>query len=263
MKRIQAFEFNELPATPRFIRESIVEILGNGLSWGRVFSPVAPVFMEFCQKARADRVVDLCSGSGRPVSILLDAIKAQGMVPPQFVLTDLLPNPAAMEKTRARHPDSVRIIEKPVDATRVPADVDQPARTIINAFHHFNPELAFSILADTVARRRAVFIVEGFKRERGRFLPLMPALTASYLLSPFLAEKDRKKKIFFSYFLPLVSLCGGWDAVISFFRTRTEAELFEMAGRLHADYRWEYREAPYFPGGVNVVFFGIPTESSR
>jgi len=258
VKRIQAFEFNELPATPRFIRDSIVEILGNGLSWGRVFSPVAPVFMEFCKKAGADRVVDLCSGSGRPVSILLDAIKAQGMAPPEFVLTDLLPNPEAMAQTRARHPENVRIIQKSVDATQVPADVDQPARTIINAFHHFSPELAFSILADTVEKRRAVFIVEGFKRELPRFLPLMPALTASHFLTPFLSPKDRKKKILFTYFLPLVSLCGGWDAVVSFFRTRNEAELFEMAGRLDADYQWEYREAPYFPGGRNVVFYGIP-----
>ena len=261
MKRIQAFEFNELEITPRFIRDAIIEVLGFGLKQGRILDSVGPLFMNFLERANCDHVLDIGSGSGEPASILLNSLIRKGYDPPVITLSDIIPNFTAMERVKARHPDKIRIAEYPVDATNVPESVDCPARVIINVFHHFPTILASRILADSVAKGRAVFIVESFKRKIFHFMPLMASLVPALYLSPFAAKKDKYKKIFFSYFIPLIALCGSWDAAVSFLRTRTREELMDMAGKLSGTYSWEFHEAPYFPKGLNQIIMGFPNQS--
>ncbi len=263
MQRIQAFEFNERPEVPRFVRDSIVEILGNGIRWGRVLENTGPVFMDFCSRAGCGAVLDLCSGTGEPAGTFLSAILKRSTTPPQFHLSDLFPNIEAMEQVRQRYPDRVRVVKRPVDATDVPADVDCQARTMINALHHFPPELVRKIMADCVKKDRAVFIVEGFQRKASRFFPLLPYFTASLYVSPFLARRDRSKKIFFSYVVPAIAGAGLWDAVVSLLRTHTKEELYGLVRPLGGDYEWEYREVPFFPGGRNLVFLGIPRKRKK
>lgn len=258
MRRIQAFEFNELETTPRFIRDSIVEILGNGLKIGRVLKSVGPVFMNFCDRAGCSRVLDLCSGTGEPAGIFLESLKKSGFDPPRFVLSDLFPNQNAMAAVKARHPNHVEVLPSPVDATDVPEAVDCPARTIINAFHHFSDALAADILADCVAKRRAVFIVEGFQRRPAGFFPLFPPLVTAFHLNPFVTRRERALKLFFSFVVPAIAACGTWDAVVSFLRTRNREELLDLVRPLSQSYQWEFVDAPYPAGGRNGVFMGFP-----
>ncbi|MEW5734642.1 MAG: hypothetical protein AB1921_07290 [Thermodesulfobacteriota bacterium] len=256
--RIQAFEFNDNPRVPRFLRDSIVEILGLGLRLGNVLAPVGPVFMEFCQRAGVDEVLDLCSGTGEPAAILVNTLKRAGFCPPTFYISDLFPNREAMERSVSRHPDKLVAVPEPVDATDVPERLDRSGRCIINAFHHFRPELGAAILADCVAKRRPVFLAEGFNRRPAGFFPLLIPLVLAHYLNPFFAKRDRGLKLFFTYLVPAVSLLGTWDAVVSFLRTRTPEELFEMTRPISRGYVWEAREVPYPAGGANTVFFGIP-----
>ena len=90
---------------PRWIRESIVEILGMGLRTSHVFQPVAPVFHALCQLVGANEVLDLGSGSGEPVALLIEELRRQGLAAPHFTLSDLLPNLPELRKTASRHPD--------------------------------------------------------------------------------------------------------------------------------------------------------------
>lgn len=260
MRRIQAFEWNDLTACPRFLRETIVEALGNGLRLGRIFEGVGPVFAEFCRRAGCDSVLDLCSGSGEPVSILADALARQGLPAPRFVVSDLLPNVAAMERVAARHPGLVEVAREPVDATDVPPHLDRPARTIINALHHFPPELAARIVADSVAKRRALFVLEAFPRSLARMAATLPALTAAAAINPLVAPRDRALKALATWVTPATAILGLWDAVVSALRMHDEGELRAMAAGA-ADYDWEFREVPFFPRGRATVFFGIPRAS--
>lgn len=256
--RIQAFEFNDNPRVPRFIRESIVEILGMGLRIGRLLEPSAPAFMEFCERAGVEEVLDLCCGTGEPAAILVEALYRAGFDPPVFYLSDLFPNPSAMARAASRYPDKLVVIEEPVDATDVPEGLDRAGRSIVNAFHHFGPELASRILADCVAKKRPVFVAEGFHRKPGGFFPLLVPLILSHYLNPFVAPRDRGLKLFFTYVVPAISILGGWDAVVSFLRTRNPEELFEMVRPFSAGYAWEGREVPFPGGGRNTVFYGLP-----
>lgn len=262
MRRIHAFEFNDRTETPRPVREAIVETLGAGLRWGRIYDGVGPVFAEFCQAAGAREVLDLCSGSGEPVSILLEALKRAGSPLPRFATSDLHPNVPAMRRAAARWGERVAVIEEPVDAAAVQPEHDRPARTVISAFHHFTPELAARILADAVAKRRAIFVLEPFDRSL-RALAVIPAMVAGLLANPWVARRDRAARALLTYALPAIPLAGAWDFVVSVLREHTREELLALVAPLDPNYRWEYREVPFFPAGRAVAFYGVPRAAPR
>lgn len=259
MPRIQAFEFNDLPLAPRWLRESIVEILGLGLRWGGIYVPVAPLFARFVERAGAQTVLDLASGSGEPCAILIDALRRHGIEPPRFVVSDLFPNEAALRSVAERYPGKVDVIATSVDATSVPNEVDQPARTIITAFHHLDGALARSVLGDCVKKKRAIFIVEAFPRSYRRLLAVMPAMILATLANPFLAKRQKLVKLFFTFVVPVIPLCGLWDAFVSVLRIHSEADLRAMVAGMEGGYAWSYEEAPFFPLGRATVFSGVPT----
>jgi hypothetical protein len=256
--RVQAFEFNELAGCPAFVRDSIVEALGAGLRWGGMYDAVGPIFAEFLSRSGADAVLDVCSGSGEPASILLDALARAGAPGPRFALSDLFPNVPALEVVAARHPGRVEVVRAPVDATAVPTEVDRGARTIISAFHHFPPDLARRILADCVAKRRAVFIVEALRRDLRSLLSILPAMTVAALVNPLRTRSDRAKKALATWVVPVVPAAGLWDAVVSDLRSYREDELRALVEPLGGGYAWECREAGYFPGGRALCFYGVP-----
>lgn len=259
MERIQAFEFHERAECPGFIRESIVEALGNGLRWRGVYDLVAPALADFCARARCAEILDLCSGSGEPAAALLEACDRQGLASPRFVLSDLYPNAAALAQVAARHPRRVEWVGAPVDATEVPEEADRAGRTIVNAFHHFPPPIARRILRDAVVKRRAIFIVEAFPgRDLLGLASVYPGLVAGALASPFLARRDRLLKLLATYVAPVVPVLGTWDALVSNLRVHGERELGAMVRGLGGAYAWQYRELPLAPFGRAVVFSGVP-----
>jgi hypothetical protein len=255
--RVEAFEWNDLAWAPHWLREGIVEILGLGLRWGKIYVPVAPIFARFLERAGTREVLDLASGSGEPCSILIAALEKQGFEPPRFTVSDLFPNVASLSAVAARHPGKIDVVERSVDATDVPPEIDRPARTIVTAFHHMSPELARKILADCVAKRRAIFIVEAFRRSFLGMLSVLPGMILGTLANPFLARRDRALKILFTFVIPLIPLAGFWDAMVSWMRIHSEAELRAMVAPLPG-YQWEFVTVPFFPFGKATVWLGLP-----
>lgn len=240
------------------IRESIVETLGRGLRWGRVYDGVGNRFADFCQRAGCDTVLDLCSGSGEPVSILLDALRRRGVQAPRFITSDLFPNLASMDRVARRWPSQIEVMRTPVDATAVPDNIEHGARTVISAFHHFPPQLAARILADAVRNRQAIFIVEPCPRKFSRFAAMLPILALSMYINPLLAGSRRLLKGLLTYGVPVVPALGLWDGLVSTMRMYSRGELEHMIADLGGGYRWRFHEEPYFPRGIATIFEGIP-----
>lgn len=259
LPRIHAVELHDLPSCPPFVRETIVETLGNALRWGRIYDPLAETFGAFCQAAGADAVLDLCSGTGEPIAVLLDCLQRQGLPSPRFALSDLYPNVPRLRRVAARFPGLVEAVETPVDATAVDPAVDRPARTIISAFHHFPPPVATRILADCVAQRRAVFILEPTIRKLLGGLGMTPWLAAAALANPFVAPANRGAKLLGTYASPLTVAAITWDSVVSLLRTYTEAELTAMAGD-NTGFQWTFRRVRVRPGVVVTAFMGWPVD---
>jgi hypothetical protein len=258
MGRIHAFEFNDVAACPAFVRDSVVEILGHGLTALDFGGVIAPSFSRFVQQARVSAVLDLASGTGVPARLICDAL---GEAAPSFWLSDIYPNAPALREAVAAHPAKLEACMTPVDATAVPRDVAHDARTIINAFHHFRPALAHAVLADAIAQRKAVFIYEGFPRQLRRLAATMPAMGPCVWLNPFRSRRARLLKGLFTYLLPVIPLVSLWDAVVSVLRIYSEPELRALAEAAGgSDYHWAYQEVPYLNGAQAVVFTGIPKE---
>ena len=262
MRRLHLFEFNDIEACPKPFRDSVVETLGRGLRWSGLGDIIGPSFKLFAERTGTKRVLDLCSGTAEPVSILLNWLRkdaGRGDVP-HFLVSDLFPNLVCFRKAAKLLPGEVSAVEEPVDALGVDASIDHDTRTIINAFHHFPPELARGILADTVKQRKSIFIYEGFTRTPYGIVPMGPFLLASLFSNPILAGSHRLVKAFFTYVVPLIPVISLWDGLVSTMRIYNESELLGMAEPLADDYCWEYREVPYYMGGKALVFTGIPLE---
>ena len=259
IRRVHAFEFNERPETPGFIRDAITEILGIVWRTVRVRNPLGPVFSEFCGRAGCRRILDLASGSGEPASILVDGLVRQGDNPVSLVLSDLYPKLGAMERVAARYPGRMEVWNLPVDATDVPKDIDCDGCTMVGAFHHFPPDLATRILSDCVKKRRSVFIVDVPRGSVPLFLLLFPVPgVPALLLNPLVAREGRLRKALFTYLIPAIPVLGTWDYLVSAARFYSEAEYYDMAERAGGGYRWEYSEVGSFPGVRLAVFTGIP-----
>ena len=258
LPRLHAFELHDSPRCPAFVRESIVESLGLALRWGGIYQPAARVFADFCQRTGCRRVLDLCSGSGEPVSILIEALTQLGLPSPRFVLSDLFPNPAAMRRVAQRHPAELEISLTPVDATDVRDHVDGDARSIVSAFHHFSPPLARSILADCVRKRRAVFVLEPCPRKPTRIAPLALAYGAAALANPLLATNNRLAKMAFTYAAPILPVAQLWDGTVSVLRMYSERELFALVAPLGSDFEWSYERLDLPLGGAATAFMGVP-----
>jgi len=259
MNRIQSFEFNERRETPWFVRDAITEILGRVWRILQPLNPTGAVFADFCRRARCKTILDLASGTGEPVSLLIDGLNREGISSVRFVLSDLFPKPQAMRRVALRYRGQIDVMDKPIDATDVPFDLDCDACTIVGAFHHFPPGIARQILADCVEKRRAVFILDVSRRSLISFLLLFPIPgIIALLLNPFLAGRDRILKSVFTFFLPAIPLLASWDLVMTALRTYSEKDYSSMTRNLKANFEWEYRDVEFLPGAMVAVFSGIP-----
>lgn len=259
LPRVQAFEFNETPSVPAFVRDTVVESLSRTLKWGHILGGLVQPFQRFLRESGSTEVLDLCAGAAGPAVILASEMQRRGVVPPRFLMTDLFPQIDAWVAARGEHPDVIDFVGEPVDATRIPAALaDGRARVIINALHHFPKELARGILGDAVRGSRGIFVSEAFERTPLGFFSMIPAGLPALLANPFLTKKHRLAKAAMTYLTPLTMGISLWDGVVSSLRIYSKEDLFEMVAPFGDAFRWEYGLYHFRPFGRGMYFYGVP-----
>ena len=259
LPRAQLFEFNDRDWVPESLRDTIVETLSRSLDWGGFLAPLAPVIDEFLSAAGTTEVLDLCAGAGGPALILSQEAERLGLDAPRYLMTDLYPRVPLWTEARRRRPRSIDFIEDPVDATRIPASISRGrARVMVNAFHHFQPEMASAILRDAVEQEASILISESFERDpRGAF-PMIPIGIPSLLATPLLSPRDRLAKAAWTWLTPIGLAAGAWDAIISTLRIYSESDLRDLVAPFGHGYRWKYGTYDYPFGGRGCYFQGVP-----
>lgn len=258
LPRLHLFEINDSLWAPRALRDSIIESLSRTLQWGDVLSGLVAPFQEFLSASGADEVLDMCSGAGGPARILVREIRRAGAVPPRFILTDLQPQPEVWSEARAAHPWDIVFEPGAVDATDVPEPLARGrARVIINAFHHFPPPLAASILADAVRGSTGVFIAEPFDRNPLRFASMMPVGSLAMAVNPILSPRDRLQKLLFTL-TPVMAAASLWDGIVSALRIYSRDDLEAMVRPFGNDFVWTWGRFRYAFGGNGYYFYGVP-----
>jgi len=245
MRRLQLFEFSDEPWFPAVLRQ-------GGTAYLAVVCRLASVLRQrwaerISTGLRDDElceVVDLCSGSGGPMPLIVEELVKRGYNV-RATLTDLYPHPEAASNPR------IRWSAEPVDATRVPSNL-VGVRTMFSAFHHFRPASAKAILKDAFDRREAICI---FESGSGGLLNLGMALghpIVVFALMPFV-RPFRWSYLVFTYLIPLIPLSMLWDVIASFLRIYSPEQMATMTEDLRApDYSWEIGRIPIrgIPGGL-------------
>lgn len=261
MQRVHAIEIHEQPACPAVIRDGLTDVLqaaNRVLGVDRVV--VAPLAAAL-ERTGDRRVVDLCSGGTGPWMWLGRRLAARLGRPVEVLLTDRFPSRSGRERVEAAARPSMVYPDLPVDATAVPRGLDG-FRTMFNAFHQFPPDDARRILADAVAARRGVAIVETLSRSP---IDLVHSL-ALPLVVPILALLARPfswGRLLFTFVLPVLPFAVAFDAFVSCLRTYDRAELEALVASLgDVGYDWTFGSAWTIPGIARAHWLvGVPRES--
>lgn len=259
MKRYQLFEFHELNWYPDLFREHQVEVLNLANQYTGFTDSLVEVFQSLLDETQPSTVLDLCSGSGGPVVLLLKALQDQGYKPPHLLLSDLYPHSDPWEKLRDKDPEWLDFVPESVDATNIEAHIDGDLVTIVNALHHFPTETVEKIIASVVQKGASLFVAEGFPRNLLRASAYLPSLFFALPTSVLQATDRTLARLLLS--LSLLPLIGAWDWFASALRIHEPEELAEIGRSIAPHYEWKTGYTTYRPWGKAIYVTGIAPRS--
>jgi hypothetical protein len=238
MQRKPWFELHDHRLFPRFFRDLVTDALEAIWNANDTYHPIVPRLRRAMEEAGTRQVIDLCSGGGGPW-FRLQRDLAEEQYPVSVRLTDKYPNQRAFERANGDSFHTITAHPHPVDALHLPRELTG-FRTIFSSFHHFHPEEARAILADTFERREGIGVFEAAECS-GRTLsviflllpPLVLVLTPN--IQPF-----RWARLFWTYIFPVIPFVIWLDGLLSCLRSYSQADLLELTAGLDSeDYRWQ------------------------
>jgi hypothetical protein len=242
--RLHLFEFGDLAWFPALLRNAMTAYLAATYRMLPVAGPWAGIVSKALRGCATNRIVDLCSGAGGPLPMVLDQLAALGDTSVEVVRTDLYPGPDVLA----------------VDARRVPSQLTG-VRTIFAGFHHFRPEDARDILRNARDQGQPICVFEATRRHPLAILltVLIPCLVLFVTLR---VRPVRWSQLLFTYLIPVLPLTIAWDGFVSHLRTYSVAEMKVLTTDLETEeYRWQAGELtipgvpfplPFLTGGLGA-----------
>ena len=158
MKRLHLIEIEDQDWCPRTFRDATTDYLQFALAATKPYAVLIPILATTLQRTGTRQILDLCSGAAGPWLWLRPVLAEMGLSV-SVCLTDKYPNMEAFGRSSRLTHEAISYHPQPVDATRVPGEL-QGFRTMFTAFHHFRPEQACAVLADTVRKRQGSGVFE-------------------------------------------------------------------------------------------------------
>ncbi|HXP80504.1 MAG TPA: hypothetical protein VN976_11405 [Verrucomicrobiae bacterium] len=180
--------------------------------------------------------------------------------PYSILLTAKFPNLAAFENVKAASANGIDFHRSPVDATKVPVELDG-FRTMFSSLHHFPPAQARAILQNAVDAKQGIGIFEVTSRTASAL-----AMMFLWFLTPFVFTPSirpfRWSRLFYAYVLPIIPLVLLFDGLVSCLRTYQPRELRELIEGLAApEFQWETGEQSGTFGGLPITYLiGYPRQ---
>jgi len=260
MRRLHLFELEDLAWFPETIRDLATDYLRFVQTRFALHKPIVPLLRDVLSQSGTAHVVDLCSGGGGPVLGVYEALANDGMRV-TFTLTDRFPHITAFRDLTALHPSGILYSTDPVDATQVPAKL-LGLRTMFNAFHHFAPAEAHSVLKSAVEAEQPIAIFEIPERTLSTLIPIFFTPLFVAVVTPFI-RPFQWRRLFWTYLLPMVPLICWWDGLVSQCRAYTVAELMELTTGLDG-YDWHAAKVPIGATPGNLTYLcGMPKKEDR
>jgi hypothetical protein len=254
---MQLFEFNELSWFPEILRNAITEVLRVLSDSLAIHEVIRPVLEHVIRQSGANKIIDLCSGAGGPISSLATKLTNSDLV---IYLTDKFPNRDAFKLAEETGRGRIVGYPDPVDATRVPDEL-RGLRTLFNAFHHFPPQIAHAILTDAYVKRQPIAIFE--ITDRSVFRTASNFVLSFVTMLALLPRMQPRRPLMWTltYLLPVLPIAFGWDGFVSCMRSYTRREIEKLLGGLNsnANYTWSVGrlKVPHAPVYVTYLT-GLP-----
>jgi hypothetical protein len=254
---VHLFEFHELAWFPAVWRDLLTEFLSFYAAAFKPYACVAPLLSEALERVGTARIVDLCSGAGRPLLSLLPALQRSGLCNLEVNLTDKYPHLGSHEYDGGSGAN-VTYLETPIDAANVPASL-KGFRTLFTSFHHFRPDSARAILTNAVDNGEGIGVFE--YTERNWLIWGLPTLLIPlfvWLCTPFI-RPFRWRRLVWTYFVPVVPVVALWDGFVSNLRTYSVAELDDLVEQVADDrYEWKIGKVRSLGGSRVTHVIGTP-----
>lgn len=255
MKRIHAFEFNDLRRFPKRFRNYETDFLQFVANTFDLYKHVIPVIEKGIQSSGTNTIVDIASGGGGGLVKIAAHLKER--IPYlKIILSDYYPNIDAFKRTQSKHPDVFEYIEESVNAMAVPSYL-QGFRTQFLSFHHFRPKDAKAILQNAVDNNQPIGIFEAQQRDIKNLIQRILSPVSVLLLTPFI-KPFTFSRLIFTYLIPVVPLFTLWDGVISVLRTYTATELQQMILELRNNAHFNWKVGVTSDATPILYLLGIP-----
>ena len=261
MSRLHFFEWDDQSWFPDLFRNFITDHLVFHAS--QLFLPVVPKLSELMKRTGNTKIVDLCSGAGGPLPVLLPECSEALDENITATLTDLYPNAEAFERCKNESNGLIDYRLESISSMNCPESLEG-IRTLFTALHHFKPKDAKAILADAANKSIPIGAFEVQERSFPKLI-IIPFIIffSAFILTPFVGRMTIGRFIF-TYLIPLMPFFYTWDGVISCLRTYSLEELNELTQDLQKDgYRWESGQIPAVGhiGPYNITYLiGAPTD---
>jgi hypothetical protein len=256
MRRLNIVEVHESGWFPQSLRDLVTDSLQFVLNVIRFYDPVSERLRAAVSSARAERVIDLCSGGAGPWLWLHSVLRDGACGDLQIVLTDKYPNLAAFENARRASRGAISYSAEPVEAAHIPPQLSG-FRTVFSSLHHFSPAEVVAMLQDAANQRQGFGAFEGAQRRAktiaGIFLLPIAAVVAAPFVRPF-----RVSRLFWSWIIPVIPLVLFVDGVLSCLRAYSPAEMIALCEGVAAPgYVWDAGHASGRLGRVTYLL-GYP-----
>jgi ubiquinone/menaquinone biosynthesis C-methylase UbiE len=251
MRRVHAFEFNDLDWFPKGLRNSGTDFLQFVANRFDVYKNVLPVIEKGLLRSGNNSIVDIASGGGGGLVKIAEHLKSR--IPNlKVVLTDYYPNIDAFMRTKTKQPEVFEYVEDSVNAMDVPENL-RGFRTQFLSFHHFRPKDAKAILQNAIDRNQGIGIFEAQQRDLKNLAQRLLSPLSVLLLTPFI-KPFKLDRLLFTYLLPVLPVFILWDGVISVLRTYTEAELKQMIAELRDNARFDWEVATVKGKQMDILY---------
>ncbi|MFK7812674.1 MAG: hypothetical protein AB8B59_09280 [Maribacter sp.] len=250
MKRIQLFEFEDYAWFPAWLRTCMTNLIMVLHRMMGVSEVLAYLIFRVLKEKDLSKIVDLGSGSSGAMPDVMKALRElDSLKQLELTMTDLYPNKEIAKRFNENTADNISYLETPVDATEM-GSVPNGLKTLINSFHHMNPQQARKILESAEENQQPILIYEMAENKIplliwAVFLPfgLLILMLMTLFMTPFVKPLTWKQLVF-TYLIPIIPICYAWDGQASLprmYALKDVDELLEGLGK--NNYYWEYGPA--------------------
>lgn len=245
MKRIQLFEFEDQKWFPDWLRTSITRLIVVLNKMMGVEEVLSELVHSVLLKVKAEKIVDLGSGSGGSMPAVLEQLKTgYGHKNLSLTLTDLYPSPENVTHFNRDDQPDISYSVNPVNAVQLSSAPDG-LKTMVNCFHHMPPDKARAILKSAQDNKQPLLIYELSDNSMptilwGLFLPV--SFVIMFLMVWFMTPAVKPltfRQIIFTYLLPVIPVFYFWDGQASMPRTYSLNDYEELLPDSTSDYTWE------------------------